>query len=173
MKKLLLPLITLFILTSCTKTKVNPQPGAAPPEEVAGSWMYGSFAMTEFWSYNGSYQGNAFELSVSFKFHKDGTYEKYTVVGSRVIIGCPTNSFAYEKGTVSFDKNNQSFTTQATLAKYRIFSCSGKKEGEMPKKDLKPGFYKWKSEGTGNNRKLLIDASNTGERYTEFYYKNW
>lgn len=33
--------------------------------------------MTEFWGYDGSYQGNAFELSIAFNFMENGQYEMF------------------------------------------------------------------------------------------------
>ena len=165
------------LLVGCTKSEEKKDadtPRSAAPDEIVGNWMYGNFSMTEFWSFNGAYQGNAFQLSVAFKFFKDGTYERYTVAASNVIIGCRVDNFAFEKGTVNYDNATQSFTTHPSQAKFRRFSCTGNLEGEMPTRELKTNTYKWKTgTGSGNTKKLLLDPDNKGENYSEFYAKSW
>lgn len=62
--------------TSCKKDS-DVIPGGRVDSDIVGKWMYGSFSMSDFWTYNGTYAGKPFELAVVFDFKSNGTYEKY------------------------------------------------------------------------------------------------
>ena len=129
MKKLISCLLLLATLSSCKKDNPVPSPITDPtptsyvPSEVLGQWLYGTFSMSEFWSYDGSYLGNAFELSVAFTFSADGHYEQF-VASSVNNYGCRSDGFSYFKGTVNFYESD-SFTVHPTEGNFRgFYNCT-------------------------------------------------
>ncbi|SDK97317.1 hypothetical protein SAMN05421823_10432 [Catalinimonas alkaloidigena] len=113
-----------LMLSSCIEDDPAPQtPRSEVPAKMQGQWMYGTFSMTDFWKYDGSYVGNAFELAVAFDFKKNGEIEMY-FMSSSAYYNCRTQAFTYEKGTVEFHDNN-SFTMHPTEGSYRgFYTCS-------------------------------------------------
>src|SRR4051812_13587248 len=109
MKKILFYLLIPVFLLSCKKQdKEEMTPRSEVPDEMVGQWLYGNFSMSDFWRYDGSYVGNAFELAVAFNFTQDGHYEFYFASTARDY-ACQTQAFTYSKGTVVFNDDN-SFT---------------------------------------------------------------
>jgi hypothetical protein len=82
-----------------------------------GQWLHGNFSMTEYWAYDGSYVGNAFEQSIAFDFNADGSYEQYYAAQTNDW-GCSTQAFSYSKGTVVF--TDSSFTVYPTEGNFRV-----------------------------------------------------
>lgn len=104
----------------------NPPTGNRIPAELVGKWSYGTFSPTNFWDYNGTYAGNAYEQALVFDFHADGTYEQY-VINSSMAYNCRTEAYTYFKGTVSVDAANSSLTIKPTSGNYRgFYSCAPK-----------------------------------------------
>lgn len=159
MKMILMTLLAVVLLGSCKKDTDAVIPGGHIPTESAGKWTYGSFAMSEFWSYDGTYQGNPFELAVVFDFKANGTYEKYFVATTRDYAGCKTETFSFEKGSVDFDEAAGSFTTTPTEGHYRAFySCFPNKNVNQKTKrsDLEPQTYFYEMSTTPNGQPNLI-----------------
>ncbi|MFD2573201.1 hypothetical protein ACFSUS_21340 [Spirosoma soli] len=139
MKKLFMALSALVMLSAACKKdeagKVNPQensPIGSPsttskiPAELVGKWSYGSFSPTNFWNYDGTYAGNAYEQALAFEFHADGTYEEY-VINSTTSYNCRTEAYTYFKGKIQVDETNQSFVIIPTSGKYRgFYACAPK-----------------------------------------------
>ncbi|MEO6167853.1 MAG: hypothetical protein ABIO46_13135 [Chitinophagales bacterium] len=76
MKKTIACLMLAVTFLSCkTKEETVPVPDGYVTAEAKGQWLYGTFSMTYFWGYDGSYIGNAFELSVAFNFMENGEYD--------------------------------------------------------------------------------------------------
>ena len=107
-------------LTACKKEKLDRIPDSLPrtevPGEVQGSWMYGYFSMTEYWSRDPStYVGNAFEMAFAFTFNADGTYKQYftSAVGGTTYIQSVTD------GTVEIDPETKTIKTHPYKAHYR------------------------------------------------------
>jgi hypothetical protein len=144
--KHLLLLFCLVFFASCTIDDESDKPSTPKkdvPAEYAKSWLYGTFSMSEFWSHSGEYLGNAFELSVAFKFTPDGNFEKYFVAQSRNY-SCVTQAFTFAKGTVVFDEAAKTFTIYPTEGRYRGFdNCIDKNNLERPFKseELKSETY--------------------------------
>lgn len=61
------------------------------PAELVGKWSYGTFSPTNFWNYNGTYAGNAYEQALVVDFHADGTYDEY-VINSTTNYNCRTEA---------------------------------------------------------------------------------
>lgn len=46
-------------------------PRTEVPDELVGYWQAGSFSMSSFSDYDGSYAGQAYEISTGYKFFKN------------------------------------------------------------------------------------------------------
>jgi hypothetical protein len=181
MKKLFLMLLSVALLsTSCKKgtgDAVTPETGGFVPTQAVGKWMYGSFAMSEFWSYDGSYQGNPFELAVVFDFKSNGTYEKYFIASSRDYSNCKTEAFTYEKGRVTFDEADKSFTTVPSEGTYRgFYSCFPKNNinRKMQISEMKTQTYYY-TLGVGSNNKmnLVVRFNRADTNVSTFLPTSW
>lgn len=139
MKKLFITLLSLEMLSAaCKKEGSNgidptttppidmPASPAKIPAELVGKWSYGTFSPTNFWNYNGTYAGNAYEQALVFDFHADGTYEEY-VINSTTSYNCRTEAYTYFKGIVTVNEANHSFSIQPTSGRYRgFYACAPK-----------------------------------------------
>lgn len=124
--------ILFSILLSCTAfmcscDKDSPSGsdpyGDGPRTEVApalrGTWMYGNFSLTEYWSQNPEeYIDNAYSIAIAFKFNANGTYEHYFTYKS-YIGGVATYHQSVTKGIVVVDEANKTITTHAKSARYK------------------------------------------------------
>jgi len=124
--KQLLALLTLtisFSAMACKKSSTAPDDAGSPrtetPVELHGSWMYGNFSMTEYWSqYPGDYLGNALEFAIAFKFEADGHYTQYFTSKS-YMAGVTTYHQSVSKGTATFDAASHRFKTYPITAHYK------------------------------------------------------
>src|SRR5690606_1986413 len=74
LKRIVLPV--LLALTVACGSKKDDKPGvradlpksSVPAEMVGKYWHAGSFSMTQFSNYDGSYAGQAFEIATGYKF---------------------------------------------------------------------------------------------------------
>jgi hypothetical protein len=111
-------------LGACKKGKSNDtkddgSPRTNTPVALQGSWMYGNFSMTEYWSQNpADYLGNAFELAIAFNFNADGTYEQYFTSGTVSGAGS-TYHQSLTKGTSVVNEVDKTITTYAKSAHYK------------------------------------------------------
>ncbi|MBO0930259.1 hypothetical protein [Fibrella aquatilis] len=171
----------VLITTSCKKDgAADVQPGSNPggslPTAVVGKWMYGSFSMADFWTYNGTYAGKPFELAVVFDFKANGTYEKYFVSSARDY-SCRTEAFTYEKGIVKFSEADGSFTCTPTEGKYRgFYSCvpSRNIDRSMEKSEMKVQTYYYELK-TGSNGKptIVVRFNRADENVSTFLPTSW
>lgn len=139
MKKLFITLLSLGMLSAACKLEGangidptnnsstdTPPSTAKIPAELVGKWSYGTFSPTNFWNYNGTYAGNAYEQALVFDFHADGTYEEY-VINSTTSYNCRTEAYTYFKGVITVDEANHSFSIQPLSGKYRgFYACAPK-----------------------------------------------
>ncbi|RCR67803.1 hypothetical protein [Larkinella punicea] len=177
MKTLVMTLLAVVLLCSCKKDAEAVLPGGHVPAKAAGKWMYGSFAMSDFWAYDGSYQGKPFELAVVFDFKSDGTYEKYFVATTRDYSGCKTEAFTFEKGSVDFSETDGSFTTTPTEGHYRgFYSCFPKQNvnRKMNRSELKTQTYHYELK-TGSNGKpnLVVRFQESDSNVSTFLPTSW
>lgn len=178
MKTLLFVLFSLVLFgTGCTKDESVPDLEAPIPSTTVGKWMYGSFAMSDFWSYNGQYQGKPFELAVVFDFRSNGTYEKYFVASTRDYSNCRTETFSFETGRVTFDELAGTFTTVPTEGTYRgFYSCFPKNNinRKMNKSEMKTQtyFYKVGKSSNGTNH-LEVRFEKNDSNVSTFYPTSW
>ncbi|CCH54729.1 hypothetical protein BN8_03929 [Fibrisoma limi BUZ 3] len=172
MKTILLALLSVAVLTTSCKKGTDVIPGGHVDTKAVGKWMYGSFAMGDFWSYDGAYQGKPFELAVVFDFKENGTYEKYFVASTRDYIGCRTESFSYEKGSVDFNETDGSFTTPPAEGKYRgFYSCIPSKNinRKMERSELKSQTYYYELKTGSNRQPNLVVRFNPGDVNTSTF----
>ncbi|WP_421826086.1 hypothetical protein [Larkinella sp.] len=177
MKTLVMTLLAVILLSSCKKDTDAVLPGGHVPTKAAGKWMYGSFAMGDFWAYDGSYQGKPFELAVVFDFKSDGTYEKYFVATTRDYSGCKTEAFTFEKGSVDFSETDGSFTTTPAEGHYRgFYSCFPKQNvnRKMNRSELKTQTYYYELK-TGSNGKpnMVVRFQESDSNVSTFLPASW
>lgn len=157
---LFLLMIALMTFSSCKKNKEEEiTPRSEVPSDLVGQWMYGNFSMTEFWQYDGTYSGNAFELAVAFHFKPGGDVEYYFVTGG-TSYGCRTEALVYNKGTVQFN-GDDSFTVYPTEGRSRGFykGCASSYENydkQLTKADLTPQTYYYTFEPASNGKQQLV-----------------
>ena len=113
------------IVSSCAKDKTddrNPYgngPSTPVPVSLQGTWMYGNFSLTEYWTQNpADYLGNALELAIAFKFNANGTFEQY-FTSRTVILGVVTYNQSVSKGTVEIDEATRTIITYTNSSHYK------------------------------------------------------
>jgi hypothetical protein len=152
-------------------------PGGHVATEAVGKWMYGSFAMGDFWSYDGSYRGKPFELAVVFDFKANGTYEKYFVASTLDYSNCKTEAFTYEKGRVDFDEAAGSFTTTATEGSYRgFYSCFPRNnvDRKMNRSELSTQTYFYQvKKGSNGKPNLVVRFKQSDTNTSTFLPTSW
>ncbi|MFD1139923.1 hypothetical protein ACFQ4C_02350 [Larkinella insperata] len=118
-------ILLLVSLSSCSKDKdAELGPGGHVPTDMAGQWLHGTFAMANYWGYDGSYQGNPSELSVAFNFKPSGHFEMFLIIMDNDY-GCRTEAFTYLKGKVDFNEAAKTFTITPADGNYRgFYSCA-------------------------------------------------
>jgi hypothetical protein len=171
-------MIALMSFSSCKKDKAEDiTPRSEVPTQLVGKWLYGSFSMTEFWQYNGSYSGNAFELAVAFDFKPEGNVEFYFVTGGTTY-GCRTEALVYKKGTVRFN-DDSSFTIYPTEGRARGFykGCASSYQNydkKMERTDLPPETYYYTLErDSSGKQQLVIRFKQNDTNSSNFRPANW
>jgi hypothetical protein len=177
MKQIILSLATMVLLASCSKDEdTKPTPGnpgnpgnGNAPAEIVGQWQHGTFAMADYWGYDGSYQGNPFTQTIAFDFKSDGTYEMY-YAGQTNNYGCINDAFSYFKGVVQF--GDSTFTTVPTEGRYRgYYSCTPQYNFNRPAAahELKTQTYYYHFETDVNNKKWLVIGFIPTDPYPSFF----
>ncbi|GAB3168113.1 hypothetical protein [Telluribacter humicola] len=102
----------------------NPR-SKVPTELVGAYWHVGTFSMTNFTKYDGSYGGNANEVATGYRFVNDkGDAEQY-FYWTKNSTYCRDQILGYRKGTVVFDIQKKTFTFYAASGYYRRYSSCG------------------------------------------------
>ena len=166
MKKIFLFLISAsFVMTACSQKK-NPisavgkttavKSKAVVPGLLQGSWMYGNFSMTEFWSQNPSeFLGNALEFAIAFKFTADGKYEQYFTAKS-VQLGVTTYQQSVTKGTIEIDTVAKTIRTYPATSHYkRTRGSKVEQEQDMAKSELSVTSYSYTTGNEPNGTQAL------------------
>lgn len=140
MKRLLISLSVFFLisastLTACSKKDSGGSGGSGdygdlprskvPAELVGGYWQAGSFSMNHYNDYDGSYAGQAFEISTGYKFiNADGDAEQYFYYTNTGYY-CRDQILGFRKGTVVFDEQAKTFRFYAVSGNYRRYDACG------------------------------------------------
>jgi len=176
--------IALLIITGCSKKNngggilIPDTPRGEVPDELVGKWLNGTFAMSNWYSYDGQYQGNPFSSSRAFSFSKDGHAEFFQIIktynGS-----CATDGLTEFKGTVKFNAEDGSFTFYPQQGIFRgYYSCAGSSNFSRAakKEELNPIKLYWSKETDVNNQEWMVTRWYAGAPDTEAnYFKpvNW
>lgn len=127
----LVPAMLIIAVACGKKDEEKPDAGqnlpksSVPAEMVGKYWHAGSFSMTQFSHYDGSYAGQAFEISTGYKFAADGTAEQY-FYWTKTTTYCREQVLGYRKGTAVFDAEKKTFRFYAASGYYRRYnSCGG------------------------------------------------
>lgn len=124
-----------FIACSCSKKdnedgNYGNHPRTTVPDELVGYWLAGSTSIGNFWGYDGSYQGAAFELANGYMLFKDGRAREYFYY-TNTSYNCRTQILGYKEGTVEVDVNKKTFTFYPNSGNYRKYaSCGGTDNGK-------------------------------------------
>lgn len=176
-------LLTLFLFASCKKDEVGPVPAGGNTQtvnpgnvnqEAVGKWLHGTFAMANYWEYDGTYSGNPFSQSVAFNFLEDGTYEMF-YAGETNDFGCITDAFSYYKGYVNF--TDSSFTLHPQQGRFRgYYTCNAGSNFDRPAlvSELNEQTFYYTFETDSNNKKWIVVRFNPGDQYPSYFGEtNW
>lgn len=172
MKTLALTALVVLLLASCndggTSTSPTTSKGNVPPA-AAGKWLHGTFAMSNFWGYDGSYQGNPFTQSVAFNFTADGNYEMY-YAGETLTNSCRTDALSYYKGYVVFDEST--FTVHPQSGRFRgFYSCATGSNFDRPatSDELRVQTYYYHYETDVNNKKWMVVGFKPNDDFPSYF----
>lgn len=170
--------IAVILFTSCKKDEVENPPQNPPvnpvttvPQAAAGQWLHGTFAMSNFWAYDGTYMGNPFSQSVAFDFKSNGTYEMY-YTGETNTGSCITDAFSYYQGTVEF--TDSSFTTHPVQGRFRgYYTCSPSSNFDRPadSSELNDQTYYYHFETDVNNVEWMVVGFTPNDLYPSYFKK--
>ncbi len=142
-----------------TPTDPIPVPGnGTVPGPIIGNWVQGTFSLTEFWNYDGSYAGKGTEQANVFVFGPNGECEYYFIMTTR-IYNCTSKVFNYRKGTVVFDEANGSFTFTPASGNYRgFYSCapSSNFSRDATPEELVPKTYYYQMEDRDGTPYMVV-----------------
>jgi hypothetical protein len=177
MKQTCLTILVLCIATlsfAQTKEKKRYKPASVTvasaettiPADVQGTWMYGNFSTTEYWSKApATYLGNALTFAIAFAFHADGTYDQY-FTSSSVLGGIATYHQSFTKGRFTVNAEDHTITTIPSFSHYKRTKM-GKTEED---RDMRPSeiagsttyTYKKSTEPNGTEAiRLTIQGTNS------------
>lgn len=131
---------------------------------LEGTWMYGNFSTTEYWSQSPkTYLGNAFTMAVAFVFKPDGTYEQYFTSQTTNFTGSVYHQSA-TKGSYTVDEVNKTLTCVALSSHYKrtdrgkVVEDRDMRPEEIAKKDQYTYAFGTESNGT-KSLKLFIKGT--------------
>jgi len=181
---LVMGLIAVMLATACEKTSeadeilIPDTPRSEVPAELTGKWQNGTFAMSNWWSYDGKqYLGNPYSRSTAFDFSKNGDVNFFQVI--KTFTGtCSTEGFTTYNGSVKFDNANHSFTMYPQKGNFRgFYSCASGSNFNRPvtKDELKSTTFYWSIETDANNVTWLVIKFDQlpGSAGTYFKRANW
>jgi hypothetical protein len=99
-------------------------PRSEVPDALVGYWINGSSSISNFWNYDGTYAGAAYELAVGYMFYKNGDAKEYFYYTSTSTY-CRTQVLGYKEGTVKFDEGAKTFTFYPANGNYRGYNSCG------------------------------------------------
>ncbi|WP_449437058.1 hypothetical protein [Pedobacter steynii] len=182
--------VTIFIglVSGCKKSRVTPvetaddygkHPRSSVPDELVGYWIAGVSSISNFWAYNGSYQGPANEIAVGYMLYKDGRVKEYFYYTSTSTY-CRTQVLGYKQGTVKIDVEAKTFEIYYASGHYRSYNSCGSSNppgfGET-KKYTSAELYPAKKTRLNNWTIQQIDGKQTlvvpiGDGEVQYYVKS-
>lgn len=139
------------------------------PAEAAGKWLHGTFSMSSYWTYNGTYMGNPFSQSVAFYFSTNGQYEMY-YTGQTNNYGCTMDAFSFYKGFAVF--TDSTFTVTPTVGRFRgYYKCSPNSNFDRAaaSSELKPATYFYRYETDTNGKKWMVVSFQANDPYPSYF----
>ncbi len=136
------------------------------PDELQGTWMYGNFSTTEYWSTApNSYLGNALTFAIAFTFNADGTYVQY-FTSSYVLVGITTYNQSVTKGSFMVDAASNTIITTPSSSHYkRTKKGITEEERDLSAKEMSaPTTYLYKKVNEPNGTeavRLTIKGTNS------------
>lgn len=164
--------LSLFFVSCEKDDDLTPNgPGTTVPAELRGTWMYGQFSLTEYWSRNPStYLGNGFTLAVAFRFFENGTYEQY-FSSSTFVGGLPVYHQSVTKGTIEVDPEAKTIIAHPKSAHYKRTSMGITEEDrDLKKSELNGGTYKYTVGTEPNGTRAIYLKLNDSENPLTFKY---
>ena len=160
---------------STPKTVVIKSYNTSSGSGLEGTWMYGNFSTSEYWSQNpGTYLGNAFTMAIAFVFKADGTYEQYFTSQTTNFTGSVYHQSA-TKGTYTVDEASKTLTCVPASSHYKrtdrgkVVEDRDMRPEEIAKKD----HYTYAT-GTENNGTPSLKLTIKGTQSTlNFLQKNF
>ena len=168
MKKHVITLFTLLGFSiACTpqSDRIDPAIQSKVPSAVVGKWSWGSFSLSNFWGYDGSYQSKPFEQAFVLDFKPNGEFEEY-VINAASSYNCRTEAFSYFKGKVKFNEAEQSFTITQLSGNYRgFYSCYPSKNFKRDARadELKSFTFYYEVTDQGHRQLVLRDNPTDAE----------
>lgn len=171
-------IIAILAMNACSKkssTTIADTPRSEVPDAFTGNWLSGTFAMSDWWSYDGTqYEGNPYTQSVAFRFTKNGDAEFYLALAS--FDGtCRTEAFTYYKGTVKFDETAHSFTLYPQQGNFRgFYSCIPGSNFDRPasSSELAPTTFYYTMETDSNGKEWMVTRFSTDSNETGTYFQS-
>lgn len=111
-------------VSSDTEDGFGDHPRSVVPDELVGYWIAGVSSISNFWGYNGSYQGPANEIAVGYMLYKDGRAKEYFYYTSTSTY-CRTQVLGYKEGTVKIDAAAKTLEMFYASGNYRSFNTCG------------------------------------------------
>ncbi|TKK66702.1 hypothetical protein FC093_16845 [Ilyomonas limi] len=174
-------LVAAFTLNACSKKSgatIPDMPRSDVPDAFTGNWLSGTFAMSDWWSYNGTqYDDNPYTQSVAFTFNKSGDAEFYLALAS-FDGACRAEAFTYYKGTVTFNESDHSFTLYPQQGNFRgFYSCNRDSNFDRTanSNELNPStlYYTIETDSNGKEWMVIRFSTNPNEAGTYFQSTTW
>lgn len=154
-------------------------PRSVVPDELVGYWIAGVSSISNFWGYNGSYQGPANEIAVGYMLYKDGRIKEYFYYTSTSTY-CRTQVLGYKQGTVRIDIEARKFEIYYANGHYRSFNTCGSANppgfGETKQytaAELSPAkkanLNNWTIQEVNNKQTLVVPI---GDGEVQYYVKS-
>jgi hypothetical protein len=151
-----------------TGNNSNTNNGYVDPDAL-GKWLHGTFAMANYWGYDGSYQGTPFTQSIAFNFTPDGNYEMF-YAGHTNNFGCIMDALSYFKGYVVF--TDTSFTVHPVQGRFRgYYTCTPALNFDRPAAahELNVQTFYYTFEIDSNNKRWMVVRFNPNDQFGSYF----
>ncbi|HVF96392.1 MAG TPA: hypothetical protein VM871_03680 [Flavisolibacter sp.] len=183
MKKIITFSLVLLMAGPLFAQKTKPGPvkvasdvtTSSASKEVEGTWMYGNFSTTEYWSKSpGTYLGNAFTMAIAFVFKPNGTYEHYFTSQVTNFTGA-TYHQSLTKGKYTIDESTKTITLSAVSSHYkRTRGGSTEEDRDMRPDELsKKEVYTYSTGKESSGTKALYLTPRGTKSTLTFLHKAW
>ncbi len=172
-------LVAIAVVTGCSKKNDNISIPVTPrsnvPANLSGQWLNGTFAMANWWSFNGTqWEGNPYARSTAFNFLPNGDAEFYQTIETYDGY-CHIQAFTWMKGTVVVNETARSIKFYPQQGNYRgFYSCASGSNfsRDATASELQPSVYYYTIETDVNGKTWMVihfeeDQSDAGSWFNE------